>query len=663
MPRKKRNKASSKRSLRPTDPRPGAPSATVGAPGNHSMKKYHVLFIALLAMLGYGNTLNNYFVLDDALVILSNEFTQKGIAGIKDIWTNDMFVGTHGREFDLAGGRYRPLSMTVFAMMYELFGDYTNEEGVKSRLAFAGHLINMLFFIATCALIYLVLLRWLSSFNEWIPLTTALLFAVHPIHTEVVANIKSLDEILSLFFLLCTLYVLPRDSSKNLLLACLFYFLSLLSKENTITALAIIPILYVFFRRRHMKSGWIKTAALSGIAIVYLIMREIFSGGFFSELAAKNLMDNPFLGMDYLSTRIPTVLVIAGKYLSLLFIPYPLSYDYSYDAIGWRNWVDPFVILSLVVILVALAWAIQECAKRLPANAASIRSPHKILAFGILFYAAAYSIISNVFFNIGTYMGERFIYMPSLGFCLSLAAVIAILLKVDINGKFQFKIAWFWPFMLVVPLALYATISRNMDWKDGFSLYEVDAKKVQRSARARMFLGIQHLNSFNKSGNDRLWESSIDEINAAIDIYPEFYHAHYNLGLAYKAKRDYAMAVRSFERVLELQPQHLNSTYFLGVAYGGIGQHEKAIQYIEKGIKHGYKGVDRYFNLGVAYGQKGEFQQALGYFQRALEENPRSAAIYRGMALTYENLGQPLKAKEYYQKASDLNSSTLQNME
>ena len=75
----------------------------------------------ILSLVCYGNTLNNQFALDDSLVLIGNEFTKKGFDGIADIWTHDMFVGAHGQEFELTGGRYRPLSLTILAIEYELF--------------------------------------------------------------------------------------------------------------------------------------------------------------------------------------------------------------------------------------------------------------------------------------------------------------------------------------------------------------------------------------------------------------------------------------------------------------------------------------------------------------------------------------------------------------
>jgi len=96
-------------------------------------KIYLILFI--FTFLLYGNTLTHDFALDDAIVITDNDFTKKGIRGIPDILTNDTFTGFFGVKKNLvSGGRYRPLSLVLFAIEYQLL--------VKTRVS----IILLMFF-------------------------------------------------------------------------------------------------------------------------------------------------------------------------------------------------------------------------------------------------------------------------------------------------------------------------------------------------------------------------------------------------------------------------------------------------------------------------------------------------------------------------------------
>jgi len=163
--------------------------------------KYKAQFLlVLLTFLFYGNTLFNDYALDDAIVITENKFTKQGIQGIDDLLFNESFTGFFGVKKDLvAGGRYRPLSMISFAIEYEIWG-------LNPTIS---HLLNVILYAITAIILFVIiniLYKEKSSFFDSAALLISILFLAHPIHTEVVANIKGRDEIMSLLFSLLTLF-------------------------------------------------------------------------------------------------------------------------------------------------------------------------------------------------------------------------------------------------------------------------------------------------------------------------------------------------------------------------------------------------------------------------------------------------------------------------
>ncbi|MFA4852260.1 MAG: hypothetical protein WC599_07050, partial [Bacteroidales bacterium] len=179
---------------------------------DNSQRSIHnlpVYFLFGFALLLYANSLFNQYALDDRLMITENQFTKKGFNGIGDILSTDSFVGFFGKQKNLvAGGRYRPLSHITFAIEYALFGFNP----------FIGHLINILLYAFSCLLVYKALLKLFPSGNKhWyltIPFIATMLFIAHPIHTEVVANIKGRDEILSLLGSFGALYFILKYIEK-----------------------------------------------------------------------------------------------------------------------------------------------------------------------------------------------------------------------------------------------------------------------------------------------------------------------------------------------------------------------------------------------------------------------------------------------------------------
>ncbi|MFM9950690.1 MAG: glycosyltransferase family 39 protein, partial [Saprospiraceae bacterium] len=183
----------------PNKRQPQTPAANKPLPapiGKFSNPLLLAAVLAAISFLLYANTLGHDYTLDDAIVITDNMFTQKGVSGIPGLFQYDTFYGffkEEGKAALVSGGRYRPLTPAMFAVEVQLFG----------LKPFAGHLFNLLWYALTVVVLF-ALLRQLFMYKTdadragFIAFAAALLFAAHPVHTEVVANIKGRDEIIAL---------------------------------------------------------------------------------------------------------------------------------------------------------------------------------------------------------------------------------------------------------------------------------------------------------------------------------------------------------------------------------------------------------------------------------------------------------------------------------
>ena len=171
---------------------------------------YRWIWIAIFAVLIYANSLPNQYAYDDIMSITSNNFVKKGFGGFKEIVTEDYFAGMFGETNGLvAGGRYRPMTLLAYATIYQFWG--TDHPMIY-------HLLNVLSYALLCVIIYVIFKKIFKNYDNekkfWLslPFLSALLFTFHPIHTEVVANIKGMDEVWSLLgavmaLLCCILYI------------------------------------------------------------------------------------------------------------------------------------------------------------------------------------------------------------------------------------------------------------------------------------------------------------------------------------------------------------------------------------------------------------------------------------------------------------------------
>ncbi|MCX6250443.1 MAG: DUF1736 domain-containing protein [Bacteroidetes bacterium] len=585
--------------------------------------RWKILYFLILTVVAFGfytNSLSNGYVLDDGVVINQNKFTTQGIHGIPKILTTDAFVGVFGEGLNLTGGRYRPLSILMFAVEYQLFG----------LNPFAGHLVNVLLYCLTGIIIYILMSRLLNYKWPVISFITALLFIIHPIHIEVVTNIKSRDEILCLLFSMLTVLFMLKNNKYSILLSSLLFFLALISKENAITFLAVIPLALYLFSKTSPKKIFIRVLPLFAVSLVYLYLRYRFAG-ILGDRTTSDIMEDPYLHATLLQ-KSATIAFTLWKYFLLLFYPYPLSYDYSYNQVPLTNWADWRAIVATLVFIGLILYSFWRFRTR------------SLVIFGILLFFITFSIVSNIFFTIGTSMGERFLYMPSLGFCILIGGIIKIKMR---RGIMVFLL------LCIVIGSFILVFQRNKDWKDNYTLMKTDVLTARNSARAHLYYGIELRNKFNETHDTTLLGQSIIEIKHSSLIAPAFHHALYNLGLAYMDVKLYDSAIWAFNKALELQPLHILSQNGLAISYL-IGKGD-----IQNGIKHyeilvnDYHQTDPtyYDNFGIAYGMKNDFSKALQIFESGIEKNPGFAKLYLDAGITCDNLGDHEKAKIYYENA------------
>lgn len=629
------------------------------------------------AFLLYANTLGHEYAVDDTLVILKNSLTKQGIEAIPQIMTTDAFYGFFGEDYKfVAGGRYRPLSLVTFAIEWELFG----------KTPFVSHLVNVLLYGITGVVLLFLLYRLLNSKipESWaltVPFMAALLFIGHPIHTEAVANIKGRDEIMGFLFAILTLWFsiryVMKERMRELITALVMFMLALLSKENPITFLAVIPLaMYVFTdaKPQHYAYTMIPLLVLSGI---YIYLRQTFTDVAL-DAETNEVLNQPFLYAS-VAEKYATISHILGKYLKLLFVPHPLTHDYYYNQIPMIGWSNIKAWGPLLINLGLGGYALYRLPKR------------DLLSFSILYYFITLSIVSNIVVVVGTTMSERFLFMPSLGFALAIAVLLQRLASKLSNSSFTAQSVFWSPAVvgiLIAILGLYSfkTVHRNQAWKNDFTLFQTDVKHSPNSAKIRNALGgelvAQSKEVDSEATKEEYLNRAIKHLNKAIDIYPTYLNAwlllgnahynltddpdqakpyyektielkpsyfegNYNLGSIYLENDDYKEAIPYLKEAVQIEPQKFEARYNLAEAYLKGGQPDKAIDEYNKLLEERPQMANLYYKLGLAYGKrKGNYDEGIRYIKKAIEMDPENATFY-------EDLGVAYGMKEEYQNAID----------
>ncbi len=616
--------------------------------------------VFLLGFALYANTFSHDFTLDDAIVITDNMFTQQGIAGVPGLLKYDTFYGFFkdpSKARLVAGGRYRPLTPVMFATEKSLFGAH-------HRLA--GHVINALLYGLTGAMIYWLVLAWFQDRPEglFVALGTAVLFVCHPVHTEAVANIKGRDEIVALLGSLAALWwtykALQSKQLAWLLPAMLAFFMALLSKENAITFMAVVPLTLYYFSRAKAGSIAAFTMPLLLPTLIFLLIRGAILGWKLGD-PPMELMNNPFLKIvnnEWVpfnaAEKSATVMVTLWEYLRLLVWPHPLTHDYyprHIDMAQWNHWKP---LLGLMLHLALLALAILGLRRKDP------------VSYGIWYYLITLSIVSNVVFAVGTNMSERFIYMPSVGFALVFSVLVYRLL--GRKSSEVFPVASLACIGIVALAFSGKTLLRNTVWKDNLTLFTTDVKTSYRSAKVRNATGgelyTQAIKPENEARREAMLRQAVGHLQEAVRIHPTYKNAYLLLGNCYNYLKEYEASVQAYQNALRIDADYADAKENLGITYREAGKYygeteknlSKALEYLNKAYQMRPTEFETVRLLGVAYGANGNFQESERYFLKALEINDQHADTWFDLGLTYLYAGQNAKAEPCIAKAKALDA-------
>lgn len=631
----------------------------------------------------FANSIMNESALDDEIVLNKNQYVQDGSHGIRGILSHDAYSSYYESmqaEDQLSGGRYRPLSIVTFAIEESLFGfkegsevqftqneiEYSgtivrsifdekevlvNQEYGKSSLMRVNisdidgyvsiyhgrHFVNVLLYMFTIGILfYLLHFVLLPQFKD-IAFLALLIFAIHPIHTEVVANVKSRDEIMSLLFIgLTFVYAFKwRENKKttSLIATCSFYFLALLSKEWGIVLVGLVPIAFVVFKKETVSLALKTSIPLFSVAALYLLIRGNIVG-FGSDIKQVDVINDPYLfatGIEGFTTKT----AILFKYFVLQVFPHPLSSDYSFKTIEYRNlgswdfWVSLLFHLGLVVLMIKL-----------------FIKKH-VLAFAIAFYLGPLFLVSNFMFDIGATMGERLIFHSSFGFCILFAYLLLKFIKKLGDLKWQKRILL--PLLvIIVGLASFKTIDRNSDWKNNTSLFIHDVKVVPNSVLANANAGKAYLEMAEKEelrGNKQkvLLKKAELHLNQAIKFDPKYYGAYLNLGYVWylrnnleKAESNWIIAEKNFHRVNHpifwgKYDKTLAAAYFnRGLAAAQQKEFTESRKNMEKAVQYAPRNVQYLEDLGGACYTLDDKQTALNMWSTALTIDPNKTSCREG---------------------------------
>jgi tetratricopeptide (TPR) repeat protein len=605
----------------------------------------YLILLAILAVVTVGlniNTVKNYYNLDDYHIAKNNPDFEQGIRAIPKI-----FVTQYSSQDDKSHG-YRPLIRSSFAIEYEFFGKNPH----------ISHFINVIFYLICVLLLFKVLWRLLRNYHYLFPFLITLLFAAHPIHTEVVASLKNRDELFMLLFGLLALdqAIKYADTRKNshIYWALGMFFLSGVSKPTAAAFFFIIPLSLYFFTDLEVKK-------VVRLTVMVAIISLIAAFGPFLYLPSHDrtfaMLENPLSVTGGFMNHIAYAGYSAFYYLKLLIFPHPLRYYYGYNLFPQISMGNIWVILSILFHLGLFIFAIYK-----------LKQKH-ILSYVILVYLTSIVLFTNLLKPVPGIIAERFLLVPSIAFSIVLAYAIYWLFlqnpeREKVSGLKTFGIVAV-ILLILIPYSA-KTLIRNRQWQTEYTLYKADMPYLYDSFKGNDL----YANEIMKSVNRELAKpvnvlkfvepqvkEAISHWERAIEILPEAGSPYRNLGIVYsRVYKNYDTAIYYFNKTLEYEP-HDPMTYFnLGMTYEGKGDYARAIDYLQISLGIDSSAISTRSRLANIYYGLGEFKEAVRLNQEIMRIDPDESLPYVNMGNYYIFQKDTVTGIKYYEKAVELNA-------
>ena len=549
-------------------------------------------FFLVTTFLIYGNTLRNKYALDDDYVTVTNfpvqgkkyfpnnKLVAKGIKGIPKIWKS-RYATDNESSFD-----YRPITTSFFAIEYTIFG----------QNPFISHLINIILYFLCVWILFCVLHKLFENykFNFIFSFLVAFIFLMHPIHTEVVANIKCRDELLAFLLPMMSLWFSLRFYEKptyqTALLIIIFLVLGIFSKRTAIIFMAIIPLCLVFYRQIKLKH------ILYFVVFAFLIKTCDFTikTCFLTDDSTRLFyhFENP-LFINSLSTigKIIVGLKTFGFYINFLVFPYPFRFYYGGNMFDMSPSIDFYLIIGLIFLVGGVLYY--------------FKSKNKLFLFSFLLFLGSIFPFVNFLTPVAGVVAERLVFQASAGFCLLL--ITLLLPFIPTISDFKFKQLTTKPFVFVLPVLIICVIyiwNRNTHWYNKLSLFEHDISYTENSAKANSMLANEYFEMLTgaspekKYTPDVLAQKAIKYYNAAVVADSSFFTAYNNAGVVY---------------------------------FSNLNDITVAKHYFLLAIHHKEKYAQAYENLGNCYKKEGNLKEAFKFYNLSIESNNKHYSGYTSL--------------------------------
>lgn len=587
---------------------------------------YSWLVLAVCAALGfavYANSFEVPFYLDDL-----RNFIDNPRARLHDLSPGSLWRASFGSPLWT-----RPVANLSFALNY-----YVHQEAVAGY-----HYVNILIHVLAAFFLFLLTRATLASpalvtvrhDRILLPVLAALLWLVHPLHTQSVTYIVQRMNSMAVMFYLAALWLYargrlagaPARSWRWFALSCLAGLLAIGSKEVALT-LPLFIALYEIYFFRELDRRWLR-----GLLLVLCVMALCFVLVLFLTMdhplhLLTSYEKRPFTPGERLLTELRVVLL----YLGLLFFPHPSRLNLDHDIVVSQSLLSPpATLLSLAVIILLLVLAVVLAGRQ------------RLLSFALFWYFGNLLMESSIL-NLELIFEHR-TYLPSVFVTI---ALVALWLQ-------RVRPRWLSVGSMLLLIALFSfwTVERNRLWQDPVAFWEDSTVKAPGKARPFINLSV----AYRERGD---YAEAIAAAQTAIRLDPRFVNGFFALGSAYLEQGKLDLAIVTFLDVLRRMPEYADVYNGLAGAYLRKGKLAEAAAALQENLRLDPDNFRALVNLAAIKSYQGRDTEALADLRRAVELGGGSPDVLFNLAVAYARAGNVDRAMVTYRQVLEMNPGDIQ---
>jgi protein O-mannosyl-transferase len=575
--------------------------------------------LILCAALPYLNTLLNGFVYDDNRQVLDNPYL-KSFHFLPQVFGTTVwsFVGMQG-----VSNYYRPMMTLGYAVCYRLFGP----------LAYGFHLVNVCLHAGVVLLVFVVARRLFD--DRSVAFVAACLFAVHPIHTEAVAWVAAVTTLEVSFFYLLTFWLFlsmarPQgEVSPWIKLAAVGSFaLTIFSKEQALTFPPMAMIYEHYFRGDRAETTFWQKLRRYGefwlMDLAYVLFRIERLGAFAPQIQLSRL------GW-YASVL--SALSLVGQYLGKFFWPVQLCAYYVFQK--GTSVFEPRVMAGIAAVACSVVVF------------AVLFRRYRGASFGFLWFFITLAPVLDVRFLAGNVFAERYLYLPSVGFCWLLGWAGVKLWRGLARGRSFWRRGLVGASCALGLLMAVRVVARNRDWRSDVALYTQTLKVSPRATNIRENLGVVAWNHGRIDEAENQWR-------IALKLNPNSPITLTNLGLVYAKRKEYQRAEQYFREAMLHKPDYTDPHLNLGSLMMDLGRFQEAEEQLRAAVALSPLIPSCHNKLGKLYLKEGLLSSAAEQFNQSVRAAPNFEG-YDGLGDVYLERGNANRAERSYEAAARIN--------